>query len=254
MYCSIYVSFFSSTMFLGICFFNLALFLLCCTAVRANFPLSGPNTLLAKSCYDHLSKNSGQDKCLSASEAKWNVSVTVNATKDEYKLAQCNAWTSSLQCIDGLICALCSKKEIQDIYSWELSAYENQTFCQLAMKPLIDWCMKTTETNTSSSLKSSSSIVITIVAILLLTLLILGGIAIILMINAPDKEDSKSDNEQLSNQKGIQSDFNFVSFLDSEKSLPKEVPSSKSKPKKKLLGKFKLDNFKIGQSSKNAKH
>lgn len=224
-------------MFLSIYLINLILLLFVSRAIKANFPLAGPTTTAAESCYAHLSKNASQDNCLSLAEAEWNVSVTLNGTKSP---SQCFAWTSSLRCIDELVCSLCTKKEIRDIHSWELSAYTNQTFCQLEEKGHIDWCAETAQQNASSS----SHIAVIIVGVLLLTLIIMGGVAIILMINAPDKEDSTSDNDKLPSQKALHSDFNFASLLDSEKSQPKGASWFKSKvgakSNGKLLGKSKI--------------
>ncbi|KAH9398104.1 hypothetical protein TYRP_019110 [Tyrophagus putrescentiae] len=185
-------------------------------ADQVNFSLSGPTSPEAQICYGRLaSSNATQEKCLSAAETQWNVTVSVIGNGTEPSEAQCNAWTSSLQCIDEAICKLCSKPEIADIGQWELAAYENRSFCGLdSTKAPIDWCKNRTvgqdnssfsssSSAASSKVKSSSPIVITIVAVLMLTMIILAGIAIILMINAPDKEDSKGDDGHQSTAKNL---------------------------------------------------
>ena len=239
-------------------------------ADQVNFSLSGPTSPEAQICYGRLaSSNATQEKCLSAAETQWNVTVSVIGNGTEPSEAQCNAWTSSLQCIDEAICKLCSKPEIADIGQWELAAYENRSFCGLdSTKAPIDWCKNRTvgqdnssfsssSSAASSKVKSSSPIVITIVAVLMLTMIILAGIAIILMINAPDKEDSKGDDGHQSTAKTSQSDFSFSSLLDVEKSQLNKGPfKSKisAKLNGKLLGKSKMDKHKVGRSGKSAKH
>ncbi len=248
-----------------VCFFMLVILAIkgqtAAAAAQVNFPLAGPSSPAAQDCYDHLAtSNATQEKCLSSAESKWNVTVTP-VNNDTDSMAQCNAWVTVLKCIDEAICKLCSKKEIKDIYQWELSAYENRSFCQLDSKPRIDWCEHRiapgVRNSTASKMETSSPIVITIVAVLLLTMVVLGGIAIILMINAPDKEDSKGDDGNPSTLKTSQSDFSFASLLDVEKSQLNKGPSKSkisAKLSGKLLGKSKIDKPKADKSSKGAKH